>query len=167
MAWETNASTSSFTTNTAATDTISNRSGQRQGAANEKFSSSGGGFLGTVYTVVGLNTTQIGAMRGAIREYVNKIEGIISGVKATAEASNAFKSADESVETAVATYVDKVKDYCINLTSDLLAFSDKLKDVQNAWEAATGAMAENINTSANATATSEKYTEKFEAEQQG
>ena len=76
-----------------------------------------------------------------------------------AETKGAFVSHDGSVETSVKAAVDNVKQYVINLTSGLLAFSDKLADVKNTWQTQTGAMAGNINTATGASDAGTKYTE--------
>lgn len=141
--WTNEASQSGFDAKTFTTNTMSNRDVTREGA-----NVSGGGFLsgffggGNSYSVVGINATQVDIMRGAIRDYVSRIQGHLNQIRADATANNAYKS--EEVQQAVETYVQKVKDYCMNLASQLLAFSDKLADVRKAWEAATANMASQV-----------------------
>ncbi len=164
MTWETNATTSDFQTDTAANATMTERQAQRS-AASGMMNASGAtpGFFGlggsTGYSVVGLNVSAVSGMRESIREYTNRLKTRLSNIDALADASNAFRSNDGSVEKAVSEYIDKVKEYCINLTSDLLAFSDKLGDVKNAWQTATETMASTVQTDTSGAATSTQYQE--------
>lgn len=140
------------------TDTqIGNRDAQRTGAGTVVGGAGkgnySGGFLGTswgakesTYSVVGINVNEVDNMREAIRVYVQAIKDHLNGIEPLATADNAFKS--EEVQKAVQDYITKVKEYCMNLVSQLLAFSDKLADVKNAWQANMDALAGNTSSSA-------------------
>ena len=111
----------------------------------------GSGFLATTiglkikeYDVVGLNVGQVENMRDAIRDYVTAIQTHLNGINALADANNAFKHTD--VQGAMEKYIDTVKSYCMNLVSQLLAFSDKLGDVKNTYEANMQSLSNTINT---------------------
>ena len=62
---------------------------------------------------------------------------------------------------ALRSYLNTVKTYCINLTSNLLAFSDKLADVRDAWTQGSQSMASGINSSNSSvsSAAGSRYTE--------
>lgn len=83
------------------------------------------------YSVVGINANKIDSVREAIRDYVNAIYAKVDEIDATAKSDSSFKS--EEVRDALVNYVAKVKEWARNLTSDLLAFSDKLGDVKNMY----------------------------------
>lgn len=111
------------------------------------------------YTVVGINVSKIPDVQNAIKSYVTKIQEDLAELNVVADKANAFKSANNSVETAVTTFMTNVQEDCHNLTSQLLAFYDKLTDVTRAYEAATGSLADNITTSANNMAKGTEYVE--------
>ena len=85
-------------------------------------------------SVVGMNVNKIPSMKAAIRTYVNKIKTQVNRLHTDVKTDKAFKSSDGSVEDAVSRYLQSVETYCNNLTSALLAFNDKLTDVEKAWE---------------------------------
>lgn len=91
------------------------------------------------YSVVGINAAKIPDMREAIRTAVSNLQGHIDGIEAHTSSSMAFRS--EDVKTAVENYVVSVKEYCKALISDLLAFSDKLQTVHDAWIGSTSTYA--------------------------
>ena len=91
------------------------------------------------YSVVGINAAKIPEMREAIRTAVSNLQGHIDGIEAHTSSSMAFRS--EDVKTAVENYVVSVKEYCKALISDLLAFSDKLQTVHDAWIGSTSTYA--------------------------
>ena len=132
--------------------------------------SSGGkpGVLGTSflskagYNVVGLNVSAVPSMRAAIRTYVEGIQSRITAIDALADSESAFKSDDKSVENAVTEYVENVKEYCNNLISDLLAFSDKLADVSKAWTQFTQEQSATINSDTSASSTGTAYQESIQ-----
>ena len=84
-------------------------------------------------------------MQEAIRVYVQGIKDHLDGIAPLATADNAFRS--ESVQKAVEAYITKVKEYCMNLVSQLLAFSTKLQEVQEKYQAHMEALAGNIGDS--------------------
>ena len=156
--WTTEATASNFNAKEGALNTMSNRASNRttSGAANyEK------GFFrksdSREYSVVGINVDGIQSMKNAISEYVKAIEDHLNGIEPLADASNAYRS--EEIQKAVQEYIEKEKQYCINLTSQLLGFSDKLSDVKNSWEASTSAMAGNVNSAGASLSDSTKYSE--------
>lgn len=87
------------------------------------------------YSVVGINAAKVPEMREAIRTAVSNLQGHIDGIEEHTNSSMAFKS--DEVKTAVENYVLSVKEYCKALISDLLAFSDKLETVHQAWLSST------------------------------
>lgn len=153
--WVNEAQQSSFEAQTYATSAISNRSASRESSVQNTRGFFGGLF--DQYSVVGLNANKVPAMREAIRNYVNNINAHLEAIDPKADANSAFKS--EEVQEAVKNYVTKVKEYCQNLISDLLAFSDKLADVQAAWEAFSGSASSNINAASGGLDAGAKYTE--------
>ena len=83
------------------------------------------------YSVVGINAAKVPEMRTAIREAVSRLQTHIDGIDEYTNSTMAFKS--DEIKTAVENYVLTVKEYCKALISDLLAFSDKLETVHQAW----------------------------------
>ena len=111
------------------------------------------------YDIVGINGNQVEPMRQSIRDYVSEVQGLIDTTLSTSadQARNAFRG--EEAIAAVNAYIDKIKDYCKNITSTLLAFSDKLADVGNAWRAAQENIAGNVNSSTGTFSEGTAYTE--------
>lgn len=176
MNWGIETVSSEFAANAGINTTADTRSAQRtttdanastaaafdnvQGAATTQsvFFGLGEVTVGSGISIVGMNITQASKMREAIATYCSGITTYINGFDATAEATGAFKS--QQVNEALANYMGSVKTYCMNLVSQLLAFSDKLANVANQWQAAAGKMAEQINaTSGDNFATGTAYTE--------
>lgn len=156
MAWETTATTSDFNAKEYATNQIDGRSGQRAGSAGGY---NGGGIFGwgaQSYSIVGMDASKIPTVRQSIENYVQGIEDHVSQIDAKANADGAYKG--EEVQAAVSTYVETVKEYCINLCSQLRAFSDKLADAQTAWETATGNIAGTVETSNSSFEKGTRYT---------
>ena len=91
------------------------------------------------YSIVGMQADKVPAMREQIRNSVSAIQAYLDGVDTYVQSDNAFKS--EEIKGAVQSYVLSVKDYSKALISNLLAFSDKLQDVYNAWIASTQSFA--------------------------
>lgn len=150
--WETSSVASTFDADTNAYK----RTGSREGTLNLNKSK----IKKKSYKIVGMNANKVPEMRTAIRTYVNNVESHLQGIDALASANNAFQGAE--AQAAVRTYISKVKDYCIGLTSQLLAFSDKIKDVENAWQKQTAAAAQTITSTGSAFANNTgKYTEKL------
>lgn len=97
------------------------------------------------YDVVGIKAKEIPEIQSEIRKYVDKVQSTLDQCL-NANATELNKAIRGSVlEESVNDYIRKVKLYCQNVTSDLLAFSDKLADVGNAWIAATNKMASSIS----------------------
>lgn len=111
------------------------------------------------YSVVGIQVDAVDSMREAIRTWVSDIQTHLSGIEPTASAAQAFRSSDGQVEEAVRLYIENCKQYCMNLTSSLLAFSDKLADVRDAWVRSTGNLAGTITADTQATSAGTAYTE--------
>jgi len=112
------------------------------------------------YDVVGINATKVPAMREAIRTYVKGIHSELDKMNTNTLASRNKALQSEEVRKSVDEYIGKVKRYSQDLTSYILTFSDKLKDVQDAWEAQGKAMASNINSTSGAMGANSGYTEK-------
>lgn len=138
--------TSSFGAMDYTTNQISQREGSRVAVGGRVSGVVSDGFMGfgrQEYSVVGMNATKIPAVRESIRSYVNAITTHLDKIEPLANANNAFRS--EEVQKAISDYIVKVKEYCINLTSQLLAFSDKLADVQEAYNQNMSRLSGNIN----------------------
>ena len=111
------------------------------------------------YDIVGIKATEVPKMREAINDYVNNVTTYLDSAIDTskAQAKTAFRGSE--AEEAVKAYLDKVKDYVNNLVSQLLAFSDKLADIGNAWIDAQQKIASSVNASKGAFSEGTKYTE--------
>ena len=147
--WTQESAGSTFNAESYAEKTISGRESSRSGSDAASSRSS--------YDVVGLNVAAVPNMREAIRSYVAAIESHLNGIDPLANASGAYRS--EDVQNAVRTYLEKEKQYCINLVSQLQAFSDKLGDVKIAWETATGNIASSVSGATGNFEQGTKYTE--------
>ena len=123
--WEATTQATAIDTSAATVATTSAREATRSAS-----SVGGGGF-----SIVGIDANRVPEMREQIRNSVNAIQTHLDGIEAQTNSSNAFRS--EEVKQAVENYVNSVKDYCKALISDLLAFSDKLQEVREAWERST------------------------------
>ena len=99
------------------------------------------------YSVVGMKISEIPNMRNAIRQYVENINNYLESIDEIGKVGSAFKS--KEIQNAIKDYVLTLKTYCINLISQLLAFSDKLADVANAWIIASSNIAGVVNSSSN------------------
>ncbi|MBE6155824.1 MAG: hypothetical protein E7164_03600 [Firmicutes bacterium] len=162
--WQTDTITSSFDTMGGANKIVSDRGAQR--SASSVGTHKTGGFLGIgaktvsnlpASSIVGMNVNEVENMREAIEDYCAAIENYLKGLNPTADATIAFKS--EEVNAALRDYMEKVKEYCLNLVSQLRAFSDKLADVRNQWQTASQNIAETIgSTSGSAFASGTTYT---------
>ncbi len=144
--WEATQTVSEFDAKQAAQAAMDGRAATRTAA-------DGGGILGSLGSlfggggldVVGINAAKVPTMREAIRTSVSNLQAKIGEIDANADASGAYKS--EEIQQAVVSYVESVKSYCSALISDLLAFSDKLADVENAWKTSSANFAGNISSS--------------------
>lgn len=130
-------------TNTQISDREAGRTGS--GATIGGASTGGWGPFRSSFSVVGIKVSEIPNMQEAIRVYVQGIKDHLDGITPLATADNAFRS--ESVQKAVEAYITKVKEYCMNLVSQLLAFSTKLQEVQEKYQAHMEALAGNIGDS--------------------
>jgi len=94
------------------------------------------------YDVVGMNANEITNMRDAIATYVSTATDWIEKIAEECNAAQAFKN--EAVEGAIKSYLDAVRESIAAFISQLLAFSDKLADVYNAWMESAGNYAEDV-----------------------
>ena len=134
---------------------IAGREGGREGINTSKRSD---------YDVVGINVHKIPTVQSAITLYINKIKSQIERLDPLATSGSAYRStdsADGDVEIAVREYINKVKTYCMNLTSQLEAFNDKLEDVKAAWDQGAKSIADSVNTSNSAFSEGTQYTRQF------
>ena len=145
--WEATTQTSSFDAQAAAHTAMDSRNSTRS-ASN---ASSGGGFFsglfgGGGFSIVGIDANRVPEMREQIRSSIQSIQAHLDGIESQTNSANAFRS--EEIKVAVEKYVDSVKEYSKALISDLLAFSDKLQEVREAWEQSTQSFAsDSINSS--------------------
>ena len=157
--WETQATTTGFDAKQFTSSQIGEREGSRSGGlgnlALDGLAGAATNLLGI--SIVGMAMDKVPACRDSIRTYVQNLEDHLNTIDATASADEAYKG--EEVKAAVKAYVEKVKEYCINLTSQLNAFSDKLQSALNAWETGTQNIADTVSGSAGSYATGAKYTE--------
>ena len=98
------------------------------------------------YDIIGIKAGKIENMRTEIQNYVNRVQNKLNDCLETNDKELSKAIRGSALESAVNAYINKVKLYCQNVTSDLLAFSDKLADVGNQWIAATSKMAGDIGT---------------------
>ncbi len=117
------------------------------------------GTMNAGYDMVGIAGPEVENMREAIRAYVSNVQNVLK--KVIEDSSNGINAAfrGSQAQEAVISYLEKVRLYINNLTSDLLSFSDKLADVGNAWKKAQEAIAGNINTSTGSFSEGTAYTE--------
>lgn len=156
--WNTEATTSTFDAGKFTTEALSSRTGRETGASS--ISGRSAGFFGigaSGYDIVGIDANKVDSMRESIRTYVKNIETYLDGVDPLADANGAFRG--EEVQTAVRKYIDTCKEYCKNLSSNLLAFSDQIGDVKNQWQAAMGKIAGTIDTGSQSYGSTDHYTE--------
>lgn len=169
MAWEADIKTSDFDVN-AAFDSNKSGRGNRENTIGSSLGSMGrravsgilnrgslGLFGSTDYDIVGINADKVEPVREAIRTYVRDIEKELEKFETEVDPKIAFRG--EDAIAAVQAYLTKVKTYCINVSSDLLAFSDKLKDVENAWNAAQQSIGSGVEASNNGFSEGTHYTE--------
>lgn len=167
MAWASTTVASGFDAEQYAQTAMDSRQASRSGIGSGRGNSNTwwpfdkvDGYQGlSEYSVVGINVSKVPDMREAIRSAVANIQNHIDGIEEETNSSNAFRS--EEIKTAVEQYVLAVKDYCKALISDLLAFSDKLESVHQAWLQSTQSYAsESIDSSkSNVSSSATYYTE--------
>ena len=123
------------------------------------------------YSVVGINATQAKAaadrMVTSTKALMDKIKSI--NVDAT-KLDNAVKG--NEVQQAIKDYIEKVKQYCAAVVSDINAFADKLYEVSRVWEEsqktfATGSINESANSSFSGSTTEEYRTKEASASVSG
>lgn len=83
-------------------------------------------------STVGINVNEIPNMRAAIRDYVTRLDEHLNEVRTNADTNQAFKG---EYAVAITEYVAAICEACKCVTSELLIFSDKLVEVQQAYEA--------------------------------
>lgn len=83
------------------------------------------------YNMLGINANAIDDMRFAIRIYVENVESHLNQVQQEAADTFAFKG---QYANSITEYIQAVVDVCKSLTSQLLAFSDKLVDIKEAYQ---------------------------------
>lgn len=135
--WETQGTNSSFETKPYSAAAIDGRSAERAG------SNMTIGGLGNM-NVVGINAARVPEVRQQINDSVTNLKNIIDKIGQNAESNTAYKS--EAIKPQVDAYIDSVKAYCKALISNLLAFSDKLKDVEEAWTKSMESMSSTVGT---------------------
>ena len=112
---------------------------------------------GKSINVVGINATKVDEMIAGIEEEVNKIYTQLEDIDPTADQTAAFLDETGQVGPAVIGYIEKVKEYCHNLVSDIRAFEDKLVDVRTAYQENMQKMSEAINNNATNNSVGEEY----------
>lgn len=120
-----------------------------------------GGINLSAFSIVGMDITKVQPAIDAIDTYVLALENHIEAIDPLAQSTEAFKG--ETLDTSMIKYVQKVKDYCMNLASQLRAFQDKLVDAQNAWKASVNKISETIDQSTGSYSTGEKYSRQVSA----
>ena len=167
MGWNSSTSGSSFNAGSATTSIIEGRGNRDLTAGNGLFDTISMGFGGRAsrsdYSIVGIKAAQVEPMRQSIRTYVANIESYLEEALGNANANMDTAFRGSALQESVQSYLTKVKDYCNNLCSTLLAFSDKLADVSNAWLAATQAMSGNVSDAAGAFSAGTKYSDNMQA----
>lgn len=83
------------------------------------------------YSLLGINANSIDDMRFAIRIYVENLEAHLNSVKQEAMDTAAFRG---QYANSIIEYVEAVCDVVKSLTSQLLAFSDKLVDIKEKYQ---------------------------------
>lgn len=160
--WRQNAQQTGFDASQYTETMTSTRNAQRSGSGlSSGFLGIGGNTASSSYSVVGINTNEIPNMRLAIRNYVQRIQDHLDTINTTTDPTVALKGT--GIETAVQEYIVSVAKYCKALSSQLLAFSDKLAKVQEAWETSDMNVSSSVRGSADevASTSSQTYTEQF------
>ena len=144
--------TSSFDVNKAYTDIYNNRASNQD---TTRVDSPSRGLFGD--DVIGLNASKIPEMKSAIMDMCNAIDAKLNELETDIDSNSAYRG--EGIGAALKNYLGRVAEYCSNLTSTLRAFNDKLTDVKNQWDAATGSMESQIGSTSGSFATGTQYQE--------
>ena len=144
--------TSSFDVNKAYTDIYNNRASNQD---TTRVDSPSRGLFGD--DVIGLNASKIPEMKSAIMDMCNAIDAKLNELETDIDSNPAYRG--EGIDAALKNYLGRVAEYCSNLTSTLRAFNDKLTDVKNQWDAATGSMESQIGSTSGSFATGTQYQE--------
>ena len=144
--------TSSFDVNKAYTDIYNNRASNQD---TTRVDSQSRGLFGD--DVIGLNASKIPEMKSAIMDMCNAIDAKLNELETDIDSNSAYRG--EGIDAALKNYLGRVAEYCSNLTSTLRAFNDKLTDVKNQWDAATGSMESQIGSTSGSFATGTQYQE--------
>ena len=144
--------TSSFDVNKAYTDIYNNRASNQD---TTRVDSPSRGLFGD--DVIGLNASKIPEMKSAIMDMCNAIDAKLNELETDIDSNSAYRG--EGIDAALKNYLGRVAEYCSNLTSTLRAFNDKLTDVKNQWDAATGSMESQIGSTSGSFATGTQYQE--------
>ena len=144
--------TSSFDVNKAYTDIYNNRASNQD---TTRVDSPSRGLFGD--DVIGLNASKIPEMKSAIMDMCNAIDAKLNELETDIDSNSAYRG--EGIDAAIKNYLGRVAEYCSNLTSTLRAFNDKLTDVKNQWDAATGSMESQIGSTSGSFATGTQYQE--------
>ena len=115
------------------------------------------------YDIIGMNAVQIPEMREAIAIYVADATDWLEKIAEECNGALAFKN--QQVEDAIKAYLEAVREVIVSFVSNLLAFSDKLADVHNAWLESAERYAEDVigaGTSGMANAGISRYDENIE-----
>lgn len=110
-----------------------------------KISEVGSYFKNGGTNVVGINVGEIPNMKKAISDYCTDINDAIDKLK-DYDPAVAFKG--EAIVPALQDYMAAVKEACLAIVSNLMAFSDQLTEVQNAWADKDTTNADTISKSA-------------------
>lgn len=115
---------------------------RRSGREDKFFSSS----QFTDYDMVGISAKNLPAVKEAINKYVTQIEKDLEELgKSHSKIDGAFQG--EATQEALKEYINHVRDYCVNVTSQLLAYSQKISEILQVWIANQQQLASNINES--------------------
>lgn len=151
MTWKTDVQKVIFDASQGAKSLSSNLSNYFESLVNSAGTAVGSLLRGS--SVIGINANEIPNMRNAIREYVTALETHLEKVKTDADTSGAFRG---EYADAVKIYVAAIAEACKCVTSQLLAFSDQLKEVSDAYAASDQALSQRIKDTA--ASTSEQFT---------
>ena len=135
MAWSAGISNVTVAAGAATNGLIEGRSIGREGASLASDNS---------YSIVGMNMRKVDEVVREIDVYCEAIKMKLEAVDANAKADDAFKG--DLVQQAVKSYIEKVKLYSTNLTSQLKAFQDEILDAKAQWQASISSFASSVDT---------------------